>query len=150
MSYYKMVNAYRIFPRSFSHTRLGLRPRPVLKTTSSGIYVVMRGRIKSAAAAYYIRATYALRVLYQLPLSDISTSCDRWHTYRIWALFMLFVSPKNAIMCWGDSVRGPVQLSAAFLPLSVLFRDSMTAVNYGWTLSASCGSRANLGRLVGR
>ena len=39
MSYYKMVNirrlgAYRIFPRSFSHTRLGLRPRPVLKTTS--------------------------------------------------------------------------------------------------------------------
>ena len=38
----------------------------------------------------------------------------------------------------GDSVRGPVQLSAAFLPLSVLFRDSMTAVNYGWTLSASC------------
>ena len=26
-------------------------------------------------------------------------------------------------------MRGPVQLSAAFLPLSVLFRDSMTAVN---------------------
>ena len=46
-------------------------------------------------------------------------------------------------------MRGPVQLSAAFLPLSVLFRDSMTAVNYDWTLSASCGSRANLGRLVG-
>ena len=39
MSYYKMVNirrlgAYRIFPRSFSHTRLGLRPRRVFKTTS--------------------------------------------------------------------------------------------------------------------
>ena len=36
---------------------------------------------------------------------------------------------RNAIMCWGDSVRGPFQLSAAFLPLSVLFRDSMTALN---------------------
>ena len=34
--------------------------------------------------------------------------------------------------------HGLVQLSAAFLPLSVLFRDSMTAANYGWTLSASC------------
>ena len=65
-------------------------------------------------------------------------------------VFGHYLSPKNAIMCWGDSVRGPVQLSAAFLPLSVLFRDSMTAVNYGWTLSASCGSRANLGRVVGR
>ena len=47
------------------------------------------------------------------------------------------MSPKNAIMCWGYSVRRPIQLSAAFLPLSVLFRDSMTAVNYGWTLSES-------------
>ena len=33
----RRLGAYRIFPRSFSHTRLGLRPRPVLKTTS-GIY----------------------------------------------------------------------------------------------------------------
>ena len=36
MPYYKMVNirrlcTYRIFPQSFSHTSLGLRPRPVLK-----------------------------------------------------------------------------------------------------------------------
>ena len=90
----------------------------------------------------YIRATYALRVLYQLPLSDISTSCDRWHTYRIWAL-LCNLCHRRMQLCAG--VRGPIQLSAAFLPLSVLFRDSMTAVNYGWTLSASCGSRANLG-----
>ena len=43
MSYNKMVNirrlgAYRIFPRSFSHTRLGLRPHPVLKTRASSTY----------------------------------------------------------------------------------------------------------------
>ena len=52
----------------------------------------------------------------------------------------------------GDSVRGPVQLPAAFLPLSVLFRDSMTAVNYGWTLSASCWIESEpwkAGRTVG-
>ena len=44
-------------------------------------------------------------------------------------------------------MRGPVQLSAAFLPLSVLFRDSMTAVNY-----VAVGSKANNsepGRAVG-
>ena len=53
-------------------------------------------------------------------------------------------------MCWGDSESGPVQLSAAFLPLSVLFRDSMTAVNYGWTLSASCWIESQqVGRAVG-
>ena len=49
-------------------------------------------------------------------------------------------------------MRGPVQLSAAFLPLSVLFRDSMTAVNYGWTLSASCWIESEpwkAGRTVG-
>ena len=46
------------------------------------------------------------------------------------------VEPGNETR--GDSVRGPVQLSTAFLPLSVLFRDSMTAVNYGWMPSASC------------
>ena len=49
-------------------------------------------------------------------------------------------------------MRGPVQLSAAFLPL---FRDSMTAVNYGWTLPLAVGSKANnsepwkAGRAVG-
>ena len=43
---------------------------------------------------------------------------------------------KNAIMCWGDGVRGPVQL---FLPLS----PSVNTANYGWTLSASCWIEAN-------
>ena len=58
MSYYKMVRlgAYRIFPRSFSHTRLGLRPRPVLKTTSSRTltitYICMR------TAHYYSDVLY--------------------------------------------------------------------------------------------
>ena len=49
-------------------------------------------------------------------------------------------------------MHGPVQLSAAFLPLSVFFRDSMTAVNYGWTLSASCwieSQQQKAGRAVG-
>ena len=34
-------------------------------------------------------------------------------------------------------MRGLVQLSTVFLPLS-LFRDSANTVNYGWTLYASC------------
>ena len=34
-------------------------------------------------------------------------------------------------------MRGLVQLSAVFLPLS-LFRDSANTANYGWTLYASC------------
>ena len=91
----------------------------------------------------YIRATYALRVLYQLPLSIYQLPVtDGIRT--VFGHYLCNLCHRRMQLC---AVRGPVQLSAAFLPLSVLFRD---AVNYGWTLSASCGSRANLGRLVGR
>ena len=65
-------------------------------------------------------------------------------------LGIIYVTEANAIMCCGDGVRGLVQLSAVFLPLS-LFRDSANTANYGWTLYASCWpTRANLGRLIGR
>ena len=58
------------------------------------------------------------------------------HTYIPYLGIICVTEECNYVL--GDSVRGPVQLSVVFLPLSVLFRDSMTAVNYGWTLSASC------------
>ena len=106
----------------------------------------MRGRIKSAAA-YYIGATYALRVLCQLPLSDISTSCDRV-VYLAYVPYLgINLCHRRMQLCAGETAP-----SSSPLPFCRFLCSSETAVNYGWTLSASCWIESEpwkAGRTVG-